>query len=480
MIHPNSDMTPFLPNEILLLVLDGLEETQDRVRLLQVCRHWNTALSAKVYSSLEIIFPELLFEFAEALQKNPRLRLLVHELRIPNFFVHYCDEHRVYSRALFHKFLESFTDNDEVLAELEERLNMNDTSAWLAVVLISLPNLQHLDLSWGSDGLHTVSTLWAVSKIASKSPRKDLPLQHLQKLSAEYVATKENYHIREFIPFLKLPSMQEVHLSYVLDWDHGVKEDSIFGVSFNLPQGISPVRKLVLRESNIAHGMPEFIAACAHLEYFEYQHSNQVEWAEKWRSYRCRPFHAALSTQKESLRVLRLNDIGATKESEWDDNDKAKGSAWFGSLVEFVALKELRMPMRNLLDSTAGKEPNMDLSEILPSGLEVLVLTKVDFVEYSMLEGQLGRLLGVKEQQFSQLRKVSLQTFQMEVVEGEEICKKIKNWGIPKRAEMVFKGVKSSCEEHGIEFSFVLDGDYQILADGQVVDDTDDYGRRAF
>ncbi|KAJ5553193.1 hypothetical protein N7494_002571 [Penicillium frequentans] len=479
MIHPNSDMTPFLPNEILLLVLDGLEETQDRVRLLQVCRHWNTALSAKVYSSLEIIFPELLFEFAEALQKNPRLRLLVHELRIPNFFVHYGDEHPVYSRALFHKFLESFTDNDEELTKWEERLDVNDTSAWLAVVLISLLNLQHLDLRWGGNGLETACTLWAVSKIASKSPREDLPLQHLQKLTAGSDEIKENFPLREFIPFLKLPSIQEMHLSYIVDWDHGVKEDSIFSVSFNLPQGVSRVRKLVLRLSNIVHRMRELISACAHLEYFEYQHSNQAEWVEAYRSYRCRPFHAALSTQKESLRVLRLNDIGVTKEGEWDDNDQVKGQAWFGSLVEFVALKELRMPVRDLLDSTAGKEPDMDLGEILPSGLEVLVLTKVDFVDYSMLDGQLSRLLDVKEQQFPQLRKVSLQTFQMEVVEGEEMCKKRRNWGIPKRAELVFKGVRSSCEEHGVEFSFVLDGDYQILAAGQVVYDTDDISGRA-
>ncbi|KAJ5806410.1 uncharacterized protein N7503_004012 [Penicillium pulvis] len=472
-------MTPFLPNEILVLVLDGLEKIQDRVRLLQVCRHWNAALSAKVYSSLEIVFPETLVDLAEALQKNPQLKFLVYELHIPSFYVYDFDEAQVYNRALFRRFLECFTDNDEELTKWEERLNVNNTSAWLTLVLISLPNLEHLNLGWGGDGLETACTLWAVSKIASKSPRKDLPLQHLQKLTAGSVEIKENFPVREFIPFLKLPSIQELRLSYIVDWDQSVEEDSIFGVSFNLPQGVSPVRKLVLRASNVVHGMPGFIAACAHLEHFEYQHSNQAEWSRKYRSYRCRPFHTALSTQKESLRVLRLNNIGVTKEWEWDYNDQVKAQAWFGSLVEFVALKELSMPVRNLLDSTGGEEPTMDLCEILPSSLEILVLTKVDFVEYFMLEGQLSRLIGVKEQQFPQLRKVSLQTFQMEVVEGEEICKKTRNWRIPKRAEMVFRGVRSSCEEHGIEFSFVLDGDYQILADGRVVDDTDDIGGRA-
>lgn len=464
-------MTPFLPNEILILVLDGLEKTQDRIRLLQVCRHWNTALSAKVYSSLEIVFSETLVDLAEALQRNPRLKLLVHELRIPSFYVIEFDEAQVYNRALFHRFLESFTDNDEELTKWEERLNVNNTSAWLTVVLISLPNLEHLDLRWGGHGLATACILWAVSKIASKSPREDLPLQHLQKLSAGSVEIKENFPVQEFIPFLKLPFLQEMHLSFVVD--RGVKEDSSFSVSFDLPQDVSPVRKLILQRSNIVHGMPQFIAACAHLEHFEYQHSNQAEWGEDYRSYRCQPFHAALLTQKESLRVLRMNDIGVTRIWEWDGN-YAKERAWFGSLVDFVALKELRMPVRNLLDSTAGKEPNLALSEILPSGLEVLVLTKVDFVEYSMLEGQLSRLLDVKEQQFPQLRRISLQTFQMEVVQGEEVDRTTRNWSVPKRAEMVFKGVRSSCEEHGIDFIFFLDGDYQILANGQVVVDSEE------
>ncbi|KAJ5987091.1 hypothetical protein N7451_011456 [Penicillium sp. IBT 35674x] len=464
-------MAPFLPNEILSLILDGLENTRDRVRLLQVCRHWNVTLSAKVYSSLEIVFPETLVNLAEALQKSPRLKLLVHELRIPSFYVIGFDEAQVYNRALFHKFLESFTDDDEELTKWEERLNVNDTSAWLTVVLISLPNLQHLDLGWGGHGSRTACTLWAVSKVASKSPREDLPLQHLQKLSAGSVEVKQNFPVQEFIPFLKLPSIRALHLTFVVD--RGVEGDSIFSVSFDLPQGVSPVRKLVLQKSNIVHGMPQFIAACAHLEHFEYQHSNQAEWGEDYRSYRCRPFHAALSTQKESLRVLRLNDIGVTRIWKWDHN-QVTAQAWFGSLVDFVALKELRMPVRNLLDSTAGKEPNLALSEILPSGLEVLVLSKVDFVEYSMLEGQLSRLLDVKEQQFPHLRSISLQTFQMEVVQGEEVNRATRNWSIPKRAEMVFKGVRSSCEEHGIDFSFFLDGDYQILANGQVVVDSDE------
>ncbi|KAJ5658331.1 uncharacterized protein N7484_001980 [Penicillium longicatenatum] len=471
----------FLPPEIWFYVLDELEQTSDRIRLLQVCRHWNTALFAKVYSSLMIPFPEKLVAFAEALHQNPRLKPLVHELHIPDFYAEQFEDVRVYNRTLFHKFLESFADNDEELTKWEENLDIQNTSAWLTVILISLPNLQHLHLRWGGYGSETANTRWAISKIASKSPREDLPLQHLQTLTSVYEDVKECFPAEEFIPFLKLSSMRTLHLSTIIDRVSD-DEDPIFGVSFDLPQGVSRVRKLILKNSNTPHGLPEFIAACARLEHFEYQHNNQFEWGEAYRNYRCRVFRAPLLTQKDSLRVLRLNDVGVTKPQEVDEPEKdlqaSKAQAWFGSLVEFVALKELRIPVRNLLDGTASKEPSLALSEVLPSGLEILVLTKVDFVECFMLERQLKRFLDVKEQQFPQLRILSLQTFQMEVFPGEKLNLETNNWAVPRLVETVFADVRSICEGRGVEFSFAHDGDFQILADGEVVDDTDEYGGR--
>lgn len=476
-------MASFLPIEILLLILDELKETKDCLRLLQVCRHWNKALFNKVYSSIEIE-PETLLPLAETLQKNPRLKSLVYELHIPDCVSFESDEPQFYNRTLFHEFLESFTDNNEELTKWEEKLDTRDVHSWLAVVLISLPNLRHLGLNW--QGLPVVeSTLWAVSKIASKSPKEDLPLQHLRILSSGPDELRMNCPTKQFIPFLKLPSMRALHLNGVVDIDDGGVENSIFNIPFDLPRRVSPVRELVLLGSSIQCGLPETIAACAHLEHFEYQHHNQLDCVEEYRNYRCRPFRAALLPQKESLRVLRLNDVGVTKrigESESDaglyetDIWESKAQAWFGSLVDFVALKELRMPVRNLLDSTAGKEPYSALSEILPSGLEVLVLTKVDFIEYSMLEGQLRRFLGGREQQFPGLRKITLQTFQMEVVPGKEMSWGEINWRAPRRAETVFANVRSICEEQGVEFSFAHYGDFQVLANGQVLHDTNEFG----
>jgi hypothetical protein len=479
-------MASSVPIEILFLILDELKGIKDRLRLLEVCRHWNKALFNKVYWSIELK-PEIFLPLAEALQKNPQLKSLVYELRIPDCYEFASDEPRFYNRTLFHEFLESFADNDKELTRWEEKLDIRDVHSWLAVVLISLPNLRQLDLHWNGYLPSIESTLWAVSKIASKTPKEDLPLQHLRSLSARNDDLKANFPSKQFIPFLKLPSLRALHLNGVVDGNDRDVKNSIFNITVDLPRHISPVRELVLLSSNFQRGLLETIAACAHLEHFEYQHHNQVDWGEEYRNYRCRPFHAALLPQKESLRVLRLNDVGVTKrigegESESDadlyetDIRESKAQAWFGSLVDFVALKELRMPVRNLLDSTAGKEPYFALSEILPSGLEVLVLTKVDFIEYSMLEGQLRRFLSVREQQFPGLRKITLQTFQMEVISGEEMIWQERNWGAPRRAKTVFADVRSICEEQGVEFSFAHDGDFQVLVNEQVVHDTNEFG----
>lgn len=257
-----------------------------------------------MYSSIELFEPETLLPLAEALQKNPRLKPLVHKLCIPNCYGDDFDEPGFYNRNLFHEFLESSTDNGGELTKWEEKLDIRDIYSWLAVVLISLPNLQHLDLRWGGDGPYTESTLWVVSKIANKSPQKELPLQNLQKLTTRDEDVKVNFPIQQFIPFLKLPSMRALHLGAVVDGDDGEYKDSIFSIPFDLPLGTSPVRELVLRASNIQGGLPEFIAACARLERFEYQHHNQADWGESYRNYWCRPFRAALLSQKESLCVL--------------------------------------------------------------------------------------------------------------------------------------------------------------------------------
>lgn len=326
-------MAANLPPEILFTILDEIQWHHDtdairtRVRLLQVCRHWNEVLFAQVYSRIEINEAEKLVEFAETLQQSPRIKPVVRELLLP--YIHrnegYVDKSCTYNRELFHESLASFAEDEEGLIKWETRLSSGHSYSWLAVVLIALPNLQHLEINWGGHGSFTETTLWAVTKIANKGPDPKLPLQHLRKMLVtreqlspdRFPSRDEDYrhvYLKEMIPFFKLPSMRELKLS------HSMKRKTnrdqvgcIFNVPFTLPPGSSNVRALELKRSNVMDGMYDFIAACSRLEHFDYQHSSKVYLNGANGNYRCRPFRAALLTQKESLRSLRLNDVGVTK-----------------------------------------------------------------------------------------------------------------------------------------------------------------------
>ncbi|BCS21911.1 uncharacterized protein APUU_30136S [Aspergillus puulaauensis] len=452
------------PVEILFLLLDELEYTSDQLPLLQVCRNWNIALCAQV------------------LQRNPRLRPLVQELHCPFLHSREDDESGFYNRALFHELLQSFTDTDNELVAWEKKLDEMDCFAWLAVLLVLLPNLRLLDLEWTWCGVATETTVWAVSRIASKSPQGSLPLQKLQKVSTRASDMNDRFSIKHFIPFLTLPSMQALHLDGCIDIDTPDDRGDVFEIPLELRPGISPIRELSLQESNFDNGLRELIPAFAQLERFEYQHTNIAEVNENHRNYRCHNFRDALLCQKRSLRELRLNDVGVTKSigiEEFSDEysdyiQESKAQDWFGSLVEFIVLKELRMPVYNLLGSVDGSEPSISLDKILPPSLETLVLTKVDFTDYSMIEGQLWRLLAARHQQFPSLRKILLQTFQLEVVDydetrWEEYDREEYDLEIPERARTVFAGVASSCKEQGIVFDFSRYGDHEVVANGEVV-----------
>lgn len=69
--------------------------------------------------------------------------------------------------------------------------------------LVSLPTLKHLDILWGGFSNYAKSTLWAVTKIAKKSPSAQAPLQHPKKLAARIQDNHGiEFSIRQFTPFL--------------------------------------------------------------------------------------------------------------------------------------------------------------------------------------------------------------------------------------------------------------------------------------
>lgn len=481
------NMASTLPAEILLQILAEVDYFPNKLKLLGVCRHWNTVLCGTVYSRIDFWSPELWIPLAATLIHSPRLRPLINRIHLTNSYGSESRESGFYDPDVFREFIQLFMDSDDEEKQWEERLDVNGEYAWLALILLLVPNLQDLNMRWATQR-YDQTVLWIVDKMAARSPEEGLPLQNLRRMSARSGDIHQNFHIDRFIPFLKLPSLRTLRLADMHDDNSKQSRPSYFDqyLGLGLKPGRLEVRELSFQGSNFQHGLSDLLPACIRLEHFEYQHCNQVQWGDTYRSFRCRAFREGLLSQRDCLRVLRLNDVGVSRFlDEIDEEDEEflqekrvlKEQAWFGSLADFEALERLRIPVCNILDSTDGKEPSMALDQVLPPSLEILVLAKVDYIEYSMLEGQLKQLLQCKATRFPKLQQILLQPFQLEVI-GGEFQRAQGNWGVPELAKTVFADVANSCQLQGIEFGFTEYGDFVVMADGEVVDDTDDYAGR--
>ncbi|KAK2762717.1 hypothetical protein FQN54_000891 [Arachnomyces sp. PD_36] len=354
------------------------------------------------------------------------------------------------------------------LKKWEIRLNWGDEDAWLALLFLILENLKSLDLSYGVSPY----IFRAVEAIVRPDPEKEDKIMALQSLESINFWTEHKslytFCARGFAPFYLLPSMKVFRSTKVQEeqdyshernpeYDSDNEESNVWekyltlpypDSNLELPARTSPVREIVLEQSNCRHGFAEFITACAGLERFEYQHSNEAVHQNLYFNLRPRAFYRPLLTQRETLRVLRFNDLGVTKnlegrEEDWNGTGTQETiESWFGSLVEFTALRDI----------------------------EVLCLAKVDREDYELVVRELMELLAGG---FISLRKVIVQLYQLELFDGEEEeCYEPVNFGVPQFAVDAFKRVGDSCLEKGVEFCLADDGEHQIVKGTEVVVDT--------
>ncbi|KAJ5597690.1 hypothetical protein N7537_007774 [Penicillium hordei] len=470
-----------LPTDIILMIVDTIDEFKDRRKLLQVCRSWRSLLLAKVYSKVTLGNDESLVPLAYAARLNRSIGASVRELRITDLCGK-ADKNGIYDPELFRELIKPFTATPEDISEWEGALEGGDEQLWLVLVLVSLKNLRYLEMRHYSYAWDL--TLRSLAQLACNSVRVwgYAPLSHLEEVTIMSETVYQNFPAIRFAPFFKLPAMRVFRAAGVHEEHEGKYAE--FPIPLNLEHKSSQVREIILDHSNCRRGMIEYISSCANLEYFEYQHSNAANHGDVWLDFRPRRFHAALFTQKHSLRVLRLNDCGITRGVDdigMEDEgiysgDDVEIDPWFGSLVDFTELRELRIPVRNLLDlDNRHRGLGSSLDEILPCGLEYLCLAKTDHAEFDTVEPQLRRLLALRGKCFPALRKLVIQLYQMELIPGKELssAKNEGNCRIPLSTKGVFEEVRRVCVTEGVEFLFAYDGEYQVLADGKLVCDTD-------
>lgn len=162
--------------------------------------------------------------------------------------------------------------------------------------------------------------------------------------------------------------------------------------------------------SNGLKGMADYITACANLEILEYQHCTDTPSRHVSLSFHSGAFYNALNTQKNSLRVLRLNDSGDSMAWNCDYEHGNDEFNQFGSLVEFHHLRELRISVRTVLQFGHGLHPTVSLSTVLPSSLECLYLSHYWEEDFDVVVANLRSVATQRAERFSNLTKVRIQS----------------------------------------------------------------------
>lgn len=230
-----------------------------------------------------------------------------------------------------------------------------------------------------------------------------------------------------------------------------------------LPAGSSSVRELTFEMRNCGHSIRPLITACAALERFEYQHLNNRDKRSALYNFRPHEFYKSLLLHHRTLQVLRLNNMGEVESIGHNTQDE--DTSWFGSLADFTALRELRMPLRNLLGYGRGRFL-MNLPNVLPHTLELLCLAHVDRQDYVLLVENLSALLQADS---NLLQNVIVQLYQLEMIDGKELPR------IPKLAEEAFAGVRDEFGNQGVDFKLSRNLYHEVLRDGEVIADATIY-----
>ncbi|KAL2826284.1 hypothetical protein BDW59DRAFT_145341 [Aspergillus cavernicola] len=166
-------------------------------------------------------------------------------------------------------------------------LGHSSEDAWVALLLVSLPNLTGLCGAWAIWG---DDAPW-VTRILSRAAHKEHPfdkqpafrrLTTLDILCNDAWAYCPTY---QFLPFFHLPSLRSVSLEGARDYE--IIDRTEDHPAMHPAPRTSPVETLTLDSlCNGRYGMTDLIQSCANLREFTCQHDEQVVWGELFSDFR--------------------------------------------------------------------------------------------------------------------------------------------------------------------------------------------------
>ncbi|KAJ5214161.1 hypothetical protein N7449_001330 [Penicillium cf. viridicatum] len=418
-----------LNNDIFLLISEHLDDQSDQLNLLLVCRDWYSIFLPRAYKTISLDAPKI-YPLSRAVRNNPRIGTAIQNLSV-DWYNSKSEPGNDYDVDGLVETLKQVGDPADDLAAWEESLRTGCPDAWLAVLVLSLESIKSMTLRFSHSPyfLPMVTRIAANGNLSSTKP----VLQPLESVDIWVDDHMEYYLAHELLPFFYLPAMRVFTAGGKIDLGR-----------FNTNNG--------------ANGFAEYIISCANLEIFDYQHDNKSIWGEVYTDFCPLLFYNALCSQKHSLRELRLNNNGEIGESGFDeDTEEFNG---FGSLAEFHQLRELRIPLRTLLQFGSSDRPKVSLLEVLPPSLEFLNLARYHEKHFDIVNKNLQAVLAQRER-LPNLKRIEIQPYTLVMTAGAIVHST--NFRVQESTQQSFLPFDMACREMGIQFGFSKEGGCSLI-----------------
>ncbi|KAJ5965006.1 uncharacterized protein N7479_004882 [Penicillium vulpinum] len=408
-----------LPNDVLLLIGEQLEHKADRCNLIFVSRHFHDLFLPLVYRKASFYNWQDANSFLHAILQRPALARAVRELDLTGWHAKSvsdddCD--KIQGSESLHAWLHAVSCSRLEIDQWSQDLGKGLADAWVALVFPLLSQLRKLSLAYTTNSPHLERIMQQA--VDCKPPFSIQPaFRHLHEVSLYHREDlNHNEHVdnvgREtqlssalLLPFFQLPSVRTIIANSVVDRSSTTPPSDEPTDDEKPRLGFSSITDIDLRASSGNHGMEMLVSSCADLKSFKYQHSDSHVLSH---GYQPSAFHRSLSHSKKSLQTLWLDNYGShypfTAAGLNQNHDE-----WFGSLVDFTALQEVRVRLPNLLDIRYQNEPTTPLMECLPSSLETLYIEGCEEQYLGMLVSQLQTVIKSRKTRFPQLKRVHIE-----------------------------------------------------------------------
>lgn len=394
-----------LPDDVLLLVGEFLEDHSDRYNLIFVCQRFHKLYLPIVYRTASLRTCRHVKSFLKPTLKHPELARAVRALRFDRWQDKATDTYVTITddeRAVLHGWIQRISFSDQEHSQWEKDLDNGVSEAWIALLLPLVNNLRRLGLAYPQHSTYLDRTIQRAVN------GEYLALQTLQNVSLSHLEDETQdttgvFFPSQILPFFELRHMRAFHADSIIESE--LSQKTQHNKTNEHFKKVSSISEIKLTTSNGAKGMLDLIVSCPALQSFKYQHSDSHLYSE---GYRPSAFYSSLYGCKDTLTTLWLDNYGThlpftiTGANETHDE-------WFGSLAEFTALKDLRIRFPNLLDVRYQAEPSIPLPEILPKSIESLYVEGCKENSLSLLLSQIEMVVSKHASQFPALKWLNIE-----------------------------------------------------------------------